>query len=306
MPRRIAGFAVGLLALFGFVVLYGLLTGYKYTISPVLNGIAWMLSNIRIRAWRINIAPFAFLSKAIRDVDVYVAGVIGHGALRCEKIAVRFFHALAHLGSLLGHLLGDLATDTLRAFHYLRHRLIPRLIHAAVSVLRRFVMKVWRWLKHAVAAVLHRLLRFIKWARHVVGSLWHHIAGLYKWARHALARVYHQLAGIWKWIRHTAGWFSKRRLLEFAAKVMHWLGIVWILDWRFLMLARRVLRWSWSLVQSMVYAFGKVDGNTTVEVFAKVAQEEVHTVVRVLELLLADFGTHKVAPRYDNKLPPTV
>lgn len=306
MPRRIGGFAVSLLTLFGFVTLYGLLVGYKYTISPLLNWIAWVLAKVRIHAWRVNIRPFGFLSDAIKEADAFIAGTIGAGALRCEKVAVRFFHALAHLSGLLGRLLGDLAVTMLHALSVLRHHIIPRLIHAAVHILRRLIAHLWKWARHEVARVWRRLLRFVKWARHEVGRVWRELRHFVRWARHEIGAVYRQLRGIWKWIRHTAGWFSKRHLLELAGRVIHWLGIVWILDWRFLMLAKRILTKSYRLIRSIVYDLGRVDGNTTVEVFAKVAQEEVHGVVRVLELLMADFGEHKVAPRYSDKLPPTV
>lgn len=306
MPRRIGGFAVGLLALFGFVVLYGLLTAYKYTISVVLNWVAFVLAQVRIDAWRVHIAPFAFLSDAIKDADAYVAATIGAGALRCEKIAVRFFHAIAHLASLLGHLIGDLAVTMLHALQVLRHRIIPRLIHAAVSILRRLLAKLWKWVRHAFAAVLHRLLRFVKWARHVVGSIVHRIAGIYKWARHAFGSVLHQIAGLFKLFRWLRGQLSVKNLKRLLIAALFALGLEWLFALNVIRLVKRVVRWSHRFVDSLLYAFGKVDGNTTAEVFAKVAQQEVHTVLRVLELLLADYSEHKIAPRYKDKLPPTV
>src|SRR3954463_9286881 len=108
MPRRITGFLVGLLALSAFFVLYSFLIVYKYTLRPLLEGLAWFLDKIKIHAWKVHIDFGPWLAGKVHDIEHWVRNEIAKGVIASEKVGVRFLHALTHLVASLGNLLGDL------------------------------------------------------------------------------------------------------------------------------------------------------------------------------------------------------
>lgn len=289
MPRRITGFLVGLLALSAFFVLYAFLVVYKYTIRPLLEGLAWFLDKIKIHAWKVHIDFGPWLAGKVRDVEHWVRNEIAKGALASEKTGVRFLHALTHLISSLGHLIGNLGHTLLAVLTYLRHHVIPRLIHAAVVLIRRLLMKLWRWARHAFHYAIHRIAVLWRWARHVFHYALRRLAMLWRWARHAVAFVWREIHSLWKIVRWLHRYLSWKHLRHVVAAILHRLGLAWLFGRNIAHMAEAVLGWSWHILRAFKRWITRLDDTLTLEGFVHASQETALQTIHAVKFLLHDY-----------------
>jgi hypothetical protein len=289
VPHRIPGFLVGLLALVAWFVLYGFLIVYRYTLRPLLEGLAWFLDKIKIHAWKIHIDFGPWLAGKIRDVELWVRNEIAHGVLAAEHIAVSFLHAAAHLFSALGHFLGDLPMTILHVFHYLRHVVIPRLIHAAVHLLKRLLAVLWRWVRHLYRWTVKEFNRIWRWARHVVGALWHALAGLWRWARWLYRFVVHGFRDVWKLLRWLHRYLSWKNLKRVVGALLHDLGLGWLFARNVIHVAQAIIGWSWHTLRAVVRWITRLDDSLTIEGVVHASQETALETVRAMHWFLREY-----------------
>lgn len=81
----VAGFAIGVLLLFGFVALLGIRQGYAHSLGALLRFLADELRGIRFIG--------GFLAGKLDALDHRIMQALAAGALACDKAAGKFFHA---------------------------------------------------------------------------------------------------------------------------------------------------------------------------------------------------------------------
>lgn len=188
MPALAVDAAVELLLVAAFLVLFGMLVAYKYSLSPVLLTIAHLFQKVSIPLPFHHVHPLRFAAKAIIDVDRSVLHWLAVGVNASEGGIVRVFHATGNMIGWLGRELGDLSWELYTHAVHLEHVVLPHLLRDAERLARRLTAAV----RHELAVVEHHLLARIE---SKIAATWRHIAAVELRLAHAvelaLARAEH-------------------------------------------------------------------------------------------------------------------
>lgn len=159
-PPPIWGAAItGLAAILLYFVAFGMRLALVAWLRPILNGLAWFFSKIRLDVWRVHIDIGPWIASQIHKLEGTVAHWIGDAANRVEDRA----------GNLLW------ATQWLVRQGLTELEMLAGTVEHAFSTLTRVHLP--KWLKIAIAAYLPEIVlgpKLLRWIRHhVVPALVH-------------------------------------------------------------------------------------------------------------------------------------
>jgi hypothetical protein len=148
--------ALGLLV--GFLVAYGMLYSYSYSLGPVLRGVAWFLNNLKVNVWFISVNVGEWLGKELLKLDRAVMHVLGSFAASMDSVIGAFLHANAQLFEQLARTIEGLSADTLTVLRTIRTETITRLTRGAIAAVNARVRALQAY-AHAVDARLRAAQR---------------------------------------------------------------------------------------------------------------------------------------------------
>lgn len=134
----------GLTALACFLVLYGLLKGYEYTLGALLTSLASKTRGIRWIGGRI--------ADALEGIDNFILDQIGKGILASEKAAAKFFHGIAWIWEASIDATVELAKSTADAIEGLVEGVIPNTVTVRTREVVKTVSKETAWVRARMRA----------------------------------------------------------------------------------------------------------------------------------------------------------
>lgn len=218
-----AGFGLAEIALvLGFLIAWGILFVYRYSIGAALHGLASLLIGVAISIPHVaTIRPLAFLGHAINSVDNTVRGTLGAAVTANERGIVALWNALVSLTDQVAGELEGLGADTLGALRRLEHKVSG----VSRAWVRRFVAGV---VATAVNAARRYLLRLIRAALAKLHSLEHRlsvaVANLEHWTGYTAKQLRAMLRRLnaLKWLASYAG------LAALGAAILRKLNLSWL------------------------------------------------------------------------------
>ncbi len=147
-----------------WLTLYGMQTGYQYSVGALLRFIVGMLENLKLDAWFLSVNVGDFLASRVKKIDHAMQTALGTALIQTEKPIVKFFHWMAFLVTGLGATIEQGATATFDALYHLRHVTIPHALRAANALAVKEAAK----LRAAVNHSIHALNTAIHAAEHTI------------------------------------------------------------------------------------------------------------------------------------------
>lgn len=239
MPAALV--AIGLLASFvAFLISYMLLTGYRFTLGALLQGIVHVADSVNLFGWH----PFRALGSLAGTIDQWANAALSAAVEGTEYAWRACLHAVAYLWYETTKAVYDLAHATYGAISHTVDRAIPRLIHAltlplwgAVHSLSHQLAYLWRVvtnlshaIEHAGSRVIHEtpiiIKRYIEPAvKAATVTLPHDIVGAFP-RLGSLDRVLH---GIDETLKDTLKKLSPAALAAlFVGSVLSLTGLSWL------------------------------------------------------------------------------
>lgn len=158
-----------------------MLRGYRFSLQPVLQGLAWLVSHFAVSLPGIGrIGPGPWIAKQLHHLDRLILSGLSYGVDASAEAIVSLWHGTAKLAEWMAQEIANLARDTANAVeglagHGLRRfsKAIQRLISAAVGSAYRRLLKLMGLLTHGlgrrIIALVRELAAATKFARHWVG-----------------------------------------------------------------------------------------------------------------------------------------
>jgi hypothetical protein len=233
------------LALIGaFIFAYAALQGYRFSFSPLLNGVAWLLQHFAVSLPLIGrVGPGPWLARELHKLDKIILNALAAGVDVTEGAIVGLWNGTAALFELLGRELEGLARDTANALSHIGAvplhaviKAVQRLIAASVNAAYRRLLKLLGIATHGLGARIIQLL-------HRAVAIEHELRDVVGYTRRNLRALIRRL-GRYAWL---AGIASLAALGHLVFKRLH---LRWLIGYRTLaalgigILARLGLQWT--------------------------------------------------------------
>lgn len=220
------------------------LHGYRFSVRPLLQGVAWILQRFAIVLPVIGrIGPGPWLAKQLHALDKLILTSLAYGIDRGEWALLALWNGTAALSEWIAREIASVARDAAGGLEHLAtggfrklRKTIERLITASIVAAYRRLLKIIGTLTHGlgrrIIALVNRLVGLQRWARHWVGYTWKTLRAALRRLGHlgwltgvagigALGHLIFRKLGL-RWLTHHKG------LAAFGIAVLAKLGLGWL------------------------------------------------------------------------------
>lgn len=295
-----------LLALTAVVVLFGafaLRSVLAYALRPVFHGLAWVLSLIKINAWKVHVNIGPWLAKQLLKVEHAVDHYLGGLADGMSGTANRLFHWSNQLVRAFVAQMEGMARDVLWAWQAFRRVALPKLLKALLLTYVGEALlgaKLLRWIARTLAHLAGKALRAIWHRLHSVEShlthltrvvynsgaaaIPHAIPGL----RDLVRQAERDLARMRKWLRSARWLLGIGGLAALTAAVLRKAGLQWLMCRNVKKVGKTICRSDAQWIEGLLLDATAVLGVISVVEFARDLQSVEDEAVAILRRFIVE------------------